>query len=84
LHSYSEVFSEITTLIDVHYKHQSKEEAKAVCIPHGSQQHDRANNICINEQEGINTNQQPKEELHNPSQHDLARKINELIKASLL
>jgi hypothetical protein len=81
---YSEVFSEISTLIDVRYKHQSKEEAKAVRVAHGSQRH-RANNICIDEQEGtININQQSTEELHNPSQRELAKKINEVIKASLL
>jgi hypothetical protein len=81
LHSYSEIFSEISTLVNLHYKHQSKEEAKAVCIAHGSQQH-RAINMRTDEQDGINPNQQSTEELHDPSQHELAKKINEVIKAS--
>jgi hypothetical protein len=80
LHPYSEIFSEISTLVDICYRHQSKEEAKAICVAHGSQWC-RAINMHTDEQGSINPNP---EELHDPSQCELAKKINEVIKASSL
>jgi hypothetical protein len=82
LHPYSEIFSEISTLVDIRFKHQSKEEAKAVRVARGSNgQRRRAINMHTDERDGITPSQ---EELHDPSRRELAKKINEVIKASSL
>lgn len=86
----SEIYSDLSGLINIRYGHQSEEEASAVRVARArsGSQHDKGGNSSSNlsqsdlEQEGLQDQPRPMAVAQDTERRQLAKKINDIIKAS--
>jgi hypothetical protein len=86
----SEMYSDISGLINIRYGHQSEEEASAVRVAraHSGSQQDKGGNSSSNssqsdlEHEGLQDQPRPMAAAQDTERRQLAKKINDIIKAS--
>ena len=87
----SELYSDLSGLINIRYGHQSEEEASAVRVAraHSGSQQDNGGNSSSNssqsdlEQEGLQDQPRPMAAAQDTERRQLAKKINDIIKASV-